>query len=235
MVALSHFLLTRSAYGPEWSVEANARRLRVTEGICARMIGLQDDTDFTWAVLLDPRDPLLEDRLRIFETATPGRFQPILWETPGATVQAIAAAAYHAPWAEAIGDRSRGTLVTRVDDDDGLTADYLGMAKRGATGRLARVVLMMPSGIRVWEGRYSRVRHDTNAMHSLFTPPGDDLSIYSYSHRNVARIAPVSIVDEKVGWLWSRHRDTISGWKSADQPLTPRIRKLFPVDFSALQ
>ena len=72
--------MTRSAYGPAWSLEANRRRLAVTRAVTARLMGLQADRDWTWIVLLDERDRLLEERMAVFAAAAPA-FVPILWTT----------------------------------------------------------------------------------------------------------------------------------------------------------
>jgi hypothetical protein len=242
-----HFVLTRSAYGPDWTPEANARRLRITEAVTARLMAGQSHRDWTWIVLLDERDPMLEERRAVFAAAAP-RLVVLLWR-PGTvaqapwdkarettTVQKIAATAYRAPWAEAIGDRSELTLQTRLDDDDGLTPDALARTVRAARAVMRRTILMQPVGYRVWQGRAVRVVHDENAMHTLATMPGDALGVYDYGHRDVKRTAPIVTVDTQPAWLWSRHADTISGHRQADGELTERIRRLFPgVDWRVLE
>lgn len=243
---MRHFVLTRSAYGTEWTPEANRRRLAVTAAVTARLMAQQTNPDWTWIVLLHSRDPFLEKRLALFTAAAPA-IVPIYWEPRdlaaapwdrhgGSTsrVQQVAATAYRAPWADALGDRQQLTLMTRLDDDDGLAVDALERIAAAARGVTERTALMQPIGFRVWDGRYSRVRHDTNAMHTLATPAGDELVVYDYGHRRVAEVAPVVTVDEEPAWLWMRHRDTISGWKKADRPITNDLRRLFPIDWSAV-
>lgn len=243
---MAHFVLTRSAYGAEWSLEANLRRLEVTKAVTARLLMQQTTRDWTWVVLLHSRDPFLEKRIQIYSTAAPS-FRPIFWEprelaaapwdpngARTSRVQQVAATAYRAPWASKLGDRSGLTLMTRLDDDDGLAVDALERTQHAAAGLEQRTILMQPIGFRVWDGRYSRVRHDTNAMHTLVTPAGDDLVVYDYGHRRVAEVAPVVVVDDEPAWLWVRHRDTISGWKKADRLITNDLRRLFPIDWAAL-
>ena len=93
---------------------------------------------------------------------------------------------------------------------------------------------MIPSGIRVWRGRWSDVRHLRNAMHTLVTPPGDGTCVYDYGHAKCHTAAPVVMVDQEWGWIWVRHRDTISGWKRADAPITRTVRAAFPIDWASL-
>lgn len=244
---MRHVVLTRSAYGPEWSPAANERRLAVTEGVTARLMAGQTTRDWTWIVLVDPRDPFLAKRLEVFRAAAPA-IVPIEWVPSDVAaapwdphadrtnlVQRIAATAYRAPWAAAVGSRDELVLQTRLDDDDGLAIDALERVQASARRLEHRTVLMHPIGIRVWHGSYSRVRHDSNAMHTLATPAGDELGVYDYGHRKVAGVAPVVTVDERPGWLWARHRDTISGWRHAEHRLTPGIRRLFPIDWSVLE
>ncbi len=238
-----HFVLTRSAYGTEWSPEANRRRLAITAGVTARLMARQTTRDWTWVVLLHSRDPFLAKRLEVFRAAAPaiapiywepGELAPAPWDPNGARtsrVQQVAATAYRAPWRAALGERAGLTLMTRLDDDDGLAIDALERVQAAAAGVAARTILMQPVGFRVWDGRYDRVRHDTNAMHTLATPAGDDLVVYDYGHRRAAQVAPIVTVDEDPAWLWMRHRDTISGWKKAERPITNALRRLFPIDW----
>jgi hypothetical protein len=114
---------------------------------------------------------------------------------------------------------------------------------------------MLPEGYRVFSGRYVRVYQPNNAMHSLFTPAGDDLCIYDYGHmrtysgrhidlrsdQHPPRFgphpnapAPLTFVDQRPAWLWVRHRDTISGHQKAWMPITPGLKRLFPIDWSAV-
>lgn len=237
---MRHYVLTRAAYGPEWSLEANERRLAITRAVTARLMAAQTCRDWTWLVLLDPRDPLLEERLAVFRSG--GVVRPILWQPAEVaaapwdtaksttTVQKIAATAYRAPWD--VGPRDELILQTRIDDDDGFAPDAL--ARIRSKRHPGRVVWMLPIGVRVWNGRETVVRHTTNAMATLQTPPGDTLGVYDYGHRRVAEVARVRLVDEQAGWLWVRHPDTISGHRQADYPIKLRTRRLFPIDWSAL-
>jgi hypothetical protein len=93
---------------------------------------------------------------------------------------------------------------------------------------------MFPVGIRVWAGKYSVVRHDSNAMHTLVTPRGDELCVYDYGHTKVRQTVRTVTVDKMPAWLWVRHRDTISGHRVADRAVDAGVRKLFPVDWPAL-
>ena len=94
---------------------------------------------------------------------------------------------------------------------------------------------MQPNGFRVWDGRYSRVTHTTNAMHSLLTPNGDPTTVYDYGHRKVHMTQRVLTVDNHRDWLWVRHQDTISGYKEADRPINEALKAIFPVDWSLLE
>jgi hypothetical protein len=241
-----HFVLTRSAYGPDWTRAANLRRLRITEAVTARLMAAQTDRAWTWIVALDPRDPLIDQRLRVFQAGNADT-RPLIWQPAAATqapwdrskatteVQKIAATAYRAPWSEAIGDRAELTLITRIDDDDGFAPDALERVARRAEGLTGRTILMQPIGYRTWDGRAIRVAHDENAMHTLATPAGDTLSVYDYGHREIRKLGiPIVTVDRRPAWLWVRHRDTISGHRNADGPITRELRRLFPIDWTAI-
>lgn len=241
---MRHFVLTRSAYGPEWTREANERRLAMTEGVTARLMSLQTHRDWTWIVLLDRRDPLLQRRLEAFVSVAPA-VEAIYWQPPErpeqapwdrakrtTTVQRIAASAYRAPWLEAMGGVPDGPrLMTRLDDDDGLAPDALERTVQAASRLSRRTILMQPVGVRVYRGHSSPVVHDENAMHSLFVPAGDRMTVYDYGHRQVKRVAPIVTVDRLPAWLWVRHPDTISGHRIANHVITAGLRRLFPIDW----
>lgn len=235
---MRHYVLTRSIYGPEWTAEENARRLAVTRAVTVPLMAAQTCRNWTWVVALHPDDPLLAQRRAAFKSAAPA-YRELLW-SPGeeTSPQSVAARAYRGvPWNEAIGPRNTTILQTRLDDDDGLVTEaihrYQVAVKRPSP--LPAMILMMPRGVRVWDGRYSFVRHNCNAMHTLVTEPGNALGVYDYGHTACRRAAPVKTVGNRLGWLWVRHRDTISGWKLADQPISEAIRRAFPVDWLALE
>ena len=240
--------MTRSSYGPEWDIEANRRRLVITEAVTAELLAQQTCDDFSWVVLLDERDPLWEERVDLMmKTVGVTRAHPVFWvpQDPEPASwdrakrhtesQKVAATAYKSnAWRRAAGPRDDQVLMTRLDDDDGLAVDAIARFQHAAVGLEERTALMLPVGVRVYDGRFSWVRHPTNAMHTLSTPPGDDTTVYDYGHRLVERGQPVKTVDQHAGWIWVRHPDTISGWKKADNKINGTIRRLFPIDWSAL-
>jgi hypothetical protein len=270
---MNHFVLTRSAYGPEWTPEANARRLALTNAVTIPLMAQQSTRDWTWLVLLDPRDALLEERLWAYRNVQqtgiavipllwwPEDVAPAPWDRNAARttrVQQVAATGYMAPWREEIPTESRA-LMTRIDDDDGFALDALERFQRAAADVPddARRILVLPQGFRVSNGRYVRVVHPANAMHSLVTPAGDELCIYDYGHTQIARggyvdlrrrevfdsgriapsedaPAPVTFVDDAAGWLWVRHGDTISRDVPAPMPISRGLREMFPIDWSVL-
>lgn len=246
---MRHYVLIRSAYGPEWPTAANLRRLRLTEGITVRLLAAQTNRDWSLIVLVNPADPLLKRREAVFQQANvPVKF--IYWDTAGVEmsqapwdtapettpVQRVAATAYRAPWSDALGPRDDTILQTRLDDDDGLSPDALARV-RAAAERMpnARMAWIMPEGFRIWDGHYVRVRHETNAMATLQTPPGDTLTVYDYGHRHVGEVASVGLIGRRAGWLWVRHVDTISGIHEAEKPISPTLRQLFPIEWSLLE
>ena len=222
------YLLTRSAYGSAWSPEANRRRLDLSRAVTVPSILGQTDRDFEWIVLLHPCDELLDERRAAFTGATFIYLPPEVEGTPSH----VAWQGYRAGWAKAIGHRRRPVSMTRLDDDDALAPwamERFGIAADKVTRRTA---LVLPHGLRVWQGRYTVVKHLSNAMQTLVTPAGDELTVYDYKHRDVRLVADVRLVDPHLGWVWSRHDDSISGWRSGERPLTPAFRALFPIDWS---
>lgn len=261
---MKHYVLTRSSYGPQWTDAANKRRLAITRGITARLMAAQTARDWTWLVLVDPRDKLLRQRIAAFEESgvpvVPIEWEPANpkaapWDRNAAKTdlrQKIAATGYRAPWREYMATGQ--ILQTRIDDDDGFHPTALERFQRAAAQvpERTRAVLMLPEGFRVFDGRYTRVYQANNAMHSLLTPANDTLCIYDYGHTQTARgghtdllpgvrqprqgrhpqaPGPLLLVDNRPGWLWVRHKDTISGHQRTAFPINAKLREMFPIDW----
>lgn len=249
---MNHYVLTRSAFDPKaWSIDANRRRLEVTRTVTVPLMATQTSKDWRWIVLVDPQDPLQDKRIDAFYGAGVPVI-PIIWRgTPKPAAwdrrkqarsrprEQMAATGYRAPWREWMDD-SETLLQTRLDDDDGLAPDaiarYQSAARRVVSlPHPARTVLMLPQGVRVYRGRYADVTHDTNAMHTLLTMPGDRMCVYDYGHRHCRQAGPVQIIDREWGWLWVRHEDTISGHKvHHPDVIDDRVRGAFPIDWQRL-
>lgn len=226
---MRHVLLTRSAYGPAWDLEANRRRLEMSRGVTIRSLRSQD-APCEWLVLLHRGDQLLGERQAAFAQA--GAKFLYLDEGVTGTPQSVAWLAYGADWAGAIGSRDDIVAMTRLDDDDAFAPWVVGRIQRAVVNIKRRTILMLPMGIRAWAGGYDLVRHETNAMHTLVTLPGDTATVYDYGHRDCRKVGPVRMIDYRPAWLWGRHQDTISGWRMAARPITPDIREMFDVDWS---
>lgn len=224
---MRHFICIRSAYGPAWSLEANRRRLALTEGVTLRSLRSQTERSFTLVVLLHAADPLRQERMRAF-AQFPATF---LWTDDDRAPADVAFGAYRADWAAAIGPRDEAVVMTRLDDDDAFAPWAMALVSEEARKVRARTALVFPLGIRVWQGGYSLVRHVSNAMHTLVTPPGEGMTVYDYGHRKVRKIAPVRLIGRRPAWLWARHPDTISGWRISSMALDDYARRQFDVDW----
>jgi hypothetical protein len=223
-----HVILTRSAYGSSWDLDSNRRRLSMTKAVTIPSLASQTSRAFRWIVLLHPSDPLLLERMAAYSSIG----ADFLFHAGTGTSAEVAASAYRAAWAEAIGPRDEVVAMTRLDDDDAFAPWAMAKVEASAATVTKRVALMFPLGIRVWDGGYTLVRHDSNAMQTLVTPPGDSMTVYDYLHRFVRRTLRVRVIDDRPAWLWSRHRDTISGWRMAGRALTPEIQRMFAIDWT---
>ena len=233
---LRHIVLTRSVYPPAlWPIDANRRRLRLFAHVTARTLAFERKaySGWMWAVIVDPSDPLVQERIRIARTADP---KALILHYRGRVVSRsdVIEEIRKMDWPNVLSARSDVLLTTRVDDDDGFAKGALGRIRAAAKDLSTRAALMLPKGVRVWRGRYSRVRHETNAWCSILSPRGDDATALSFDHNKVRDVAPVKEIDQDVGWLWLRHPDTLSGHKQADAAVDESVRKLFDVDWRLL-
>lgn len=227
---MRHYVLTRSAYGSAWSPEANRARLAMSRAVTVPSLRAQSDRGFEWLVLLHPADALLDERRAVFEAAG-ARFLYLEPDVDGEPAQ-VAWQAYRAGWADAIGDRGHRVAMTRLDDDDALAPWVMARLRHAAARTHRRTALVFPNGLRIWRGRYTVVRHLSNAMQTLVTPPGDEMTVYGYKHREVRQHADVRQLDARPAWVWSRHDEALSGWRRGERALTPDIRAMFPIDWS---
>ena len=235
---MRHYILTRASYGPYTPPGANQRRLALLRGVTARSLRSQTNVDWTWIGLLDVRDPLFEERAAIFDqvaTWNPSEielhFAP--WgKDPHGTTELrgqVAATAYEFPWPV---DHAGKTLQTRLDDDDAFAPDALARIRKAAGSVKGRGVIVLPVGVRVDRGRYSAMRHETNMFQTLVTPRGDTLSVYDYGHRFPP--APVRLIDDEVGWIWLRNRDTLSTARSCSRRIDAAFRAAWPIDWTVV-
>lgn len=246
---MRHYLLSRAVYGPGWDLEANQRRLDLFRGVTFPSVAAQTSSDFVWIVALHPEDPLIDQRRAIVERAA-GRciiFDPVRGlDVPEERLrQRMAALAYGAKWRAAMqpGDGGPGrspTLTTRLDDDDALAPTALARIRANAEdeallGNPRPVCLQIPEGVRVYRGRYELVRHERNAWCSVLTAPGDGRTVYDWNHKRIGDELPVATLDAEIGWLWVRHRDTLSGKREVSKFIDDDLRDRFPIDWSLLE
>lgn len=220
---MRHFVLTRSAYAPEY--EANARRLALLQGVTVPSMKAQTNRDWTWVVLLERNDPLEAQRRAAFDSVG----VPVIYLYADPAIVSL----YWAGWAEAIGTSDEPTLTTRLDDDDALAPDFIERIRSAAESAEieGRVVWMLPEGFRVYRGRYAPMRHEANSWATLQVPPGDSAVIYDFPHKRIAGYAPIRLIDDKPAWLFVRHADTRSRNRAVARPITAALQRLFPVDW----
>lgn len=198
----------------------------MSAAVTIRSLAAQTMRDFEWWVALHPDDELLEERQHAFQKAGVPMvwrmLRPVAYNRPR---QALAAY-------KTLGPFTRPTLSTRLDDDDAFTADAFTRLREVVTED-GECAYLFPAGHRVWGGRYTEVRHESNAMSSLFSPRGR--SVVSYLHRQVrSKVQRVRFVDDQPGWLWVRHDDNLDKWQEAYHPITDDLRALYPIDWTIL-
>lgn len=232
-----HFVMTRSSYNNDWPMEANRARLALLAGVTAPSLLAQTNQRFEWVVVCDRTDPLLKDREAAIRSA--GVKTRIIYQDQsliGMTKKEAAQKSYKAGWAGAIDAPNGNTFQTRLDDDDALAPHALERVRELGRSLRHRSSIILPDGLRAADGLYTPVRHETNAMATLITLDGDPTTVYDFGHMRVAEYAQV-VMDEsgEVGWLWTRHENTISRMREVTEPITQDIMGKFPgVDWSLL-
>lgn len=219
---MRHFVLTRSAYGPAYDLEANRRRLAITLAVTVPAMAAQWDRAWTWCVLLDPDDPLRAEREAAFSSAgstlfLDGRLDPSTRQDDTAL----------GAWALPPGAR----LTTRLDDDDAIAPWFLDAMARTLPPRQS--ILAMPRGWWYARGRVRPLHYVKNMFLSLWSPDGAH-HIMETAHTSATRLGPTVVLEDRPSWLWVRHADARGGLLQARKRPGPEVRATFPIDWAAL-
>ena len=209
--------MTAAYRGPDYPPDANARRIALLRGITARSLAAQPP-GWTWIVYVHPDDPLRDERLDAFRSA-------------GAPVIPVG----NNGEAEAVIDWSGPVLTTRIDDDDAFAVDAFDRLYAAAAKTRSVTALIFPVGYHVRDGRAALNRHLRNAWSSLYAPAGVREHIRRHQHQRVPGAYPVHLIDEEPAWLRVSHQD--NNHPTSHRParrITPEVRALFPIDWSAL-
>jgi hypothetical protein len=239
---MRHYLLTRSAYGPDVPLEVNRRRLDLLRGITARSLAVQTERRLTWLVLIDPGDPLLAERTAALESAgyplmlapAPDLVRDHFFDRPQTRV-----------WRQNI-VWDGPTLTSRIDDDDALAPFALAdlhrrgeqMAGRNSTMRQAFVLAL---GFRLSGGRFNLRDDPVSQFIGMYARRGDRSCVMDINHTSMRTFARVQLIRDRPAWLWIRHDDARSAQSKAShheeekmEPITPDLRAAFDVDWSLL-
>jgi Putative rhamnosyl transferase len=238
------FVLTRSSYAPELPLEDNRHRLELLRGIAVPAMRAQTNRDVTWLALINPSDPLLEQRRAAFESSG----LPIILAPSGDMAVTGVADAPWGPWAEHI-EHDEATLTFRLDDDDAIAPTALALLRAYADQWAARqsrrrVVLILPVGYRIVGHMAERAWLRRPMSQALYAPKGDPETICGVSHLKTHRLGIVREVTQAPMWLWPRHRWTRSnycgslagkGRPQRPRPIDDALRAAFPIDWSLIE
>ncbi len=242
---MRHYLLTRSAYGPDVPLELNRYRLDLLRGVTSRSLASQTFRDVTWLVLTDPADPLKEERERVLWSSG----LPFLTADAGNTERTDRRDRPWGPWHDHI-DWSDATLTTRIDDDDAFAPWALSAfhdhAQRWIEGgrrySRRRRIMTLPVGFRVSSGKVNPRIDRVNQFTSLYAPRGDRVCIMDMNHTNQRRLAVIIEISKAPGWLWLRHDGARSAQSRASQrdkeqmqPISAAIKECFDVDWNLIE
>jgi hypothetical protein len=228
-----HFVLIRSSFSPEYGEQKNRNRLELTKRVTVPSLSSQSVKNWSLAVLVNPLDPLLEERKAVFEeVGVPTHF--LTNNRTGGRPFAVARAGYSYDWLNALGIRDKSRLTTRIDDDDAFHPTTLERVQVAAKELDCRTALIHPNGYIVWDGRYTELRHPTNMLHTLYSSAGDPIHVYSYIHTKVRETVPTIDVDEEPAWIWLRHPDAVSRCFNAERQFDEHLKAQFQIDWDYL-
>ena len=221
---MRHLVLTRSAYGPSYPLDANRRRLALTLAVTVPCMREQIDRAWTWVVLLDPDDPLRAEREAAFSSAGPTEFLHDRID-PAGRQDGTALGRWSLP-------RSGPLLSTRLDDDDAIAPWFLDTVAR--VRPIQRRLIAMPYGWWWAAGHVRPLRYQRNMFLSLYSPDGSR-HVMETAHNRASSLGQTQDAgDKRRSWMWVRHRDARGGMLRAHRRPPPEMRATFPIDWTAL-
>lgn len=236
---MRHYLLTRSAYGPDVPLDVNRRRLDLLRGITVRSLAVQTERNLEWLVLIDPRDPLLAERLDVLRAAG----YPLITGSAEKMERVHHFDKPWGPWAKYI-DWSEAVLTSRIDDDDAYApfalATFRGRADRWGNARRARRrTWCMETGWRLWHGLANQRTDRLSQFLATWAPRGDHTTVMDMNHTGIRTLGTVNHIAGPPAWLWLRHdlaRSVNSAASHRDReamrPITRVLRDSFDIDWS---
>jgi len=200
---MRHYLLTRSSFAPTVSIEENRRRIELLAHVTVPAIKAQESKDFAWIVLINPRDPLLEERRAAIMSA--GLKYTVIKSSEDMIARGGPDKPW-GPWKKHI-KWDQVTLTTRMDDDDALAPFAMRVVReRAEAWDPARpTVWSLPAGYRVMGMFAERVLYTVPMFCTYQAPVHDHRTINTVGHLSAAMLAPLQPATKKPAWLWVRH------------------------------
>jgi hypothetical protein len=240
---MRHYVLTRSAFGPEVRRAENRRRLALLQGVCARAMAAQTNRDVSWIVLVDEHDPFLEERTAaILSSGLTCIIKPA-----GQMLRRGGADRPQSPvWGQSIEWTDGPILTTRLDDDDAFVPDALAWIRAAAEAvkPSSRIVWSLPAGWRVAGKLVERVTYPVPMFCTLQVPAVRRMVINDVPHLSAGRLAPIRVATNEPAWLWVRHDMTRSNTNMRPgfsigglgmEALTADLLGRFPIDWDLVQ
>lgn len=179
--------------GPDWMQE----RLDLFERYCAPSVRAQSNGDFTWLLFLD-QDTSEEPRSRIRQAVEGGPDARLVFLPPVQGDGPVAAAAL-----EHVGGTPDLLVTTRLDNDDALHEDALGVVRaRARSGH--REFLNLRFGY-VTDGRTAQVKSHKYGHYATLVEPASAAPFRTVHcglpHGRARQLAPVRQITDRPYWL----------------------------------
>lgn len=184
---MKHVMIIQAAYPPELA-ELSARRLEITRHTCVVALRTQRAKPIVHVAVCDG-DVHLDARKAAFQSA----------ECEVRFLHRASWRLYRENW-----DLPDGwKLVSRMDDDDVLAADFCETLQ--ATARNTREALLWPTGYVYWRQQIHILTHRGNQFPTLCTQDNEDP--HQLRHWEIPKRWPSRAVSHSPGWIWVRHGD----------------------------
>lgn len=205
---VDHVLLTRfnlPSKGFESIVRAKdgwlRNRIQLFETYCLPSVIAQSQKNFHWIIYLDPQSPAWLVQ-RIGELSVGGRFHPIYREE-------VDALDLLKDIRDVTGQSAKHLLTTNLDNDDGLSSDFVARVQAIEAPELPSVVFFTAGLVKCNNSLFLRTDR-RNAFCSVLSDWNEPTTCWSSWHDQIGKTMPSIRVEGTPGWLQVVHGLNVS-------------------------
>jgi|TARA_R110002110_G_scaffold145775_5_gene335349 hypothetical protein len=194
------FIIIQSAYK---DADFSKERMELTREWCLPSLQAQT-TKVNLQISVCIEDPHLEERKEMFRSS--GHDVKFIYKDPANIPMTMDTLVDNDPWEIPVGPR---TAVSRMDDDDAISIDFLTLVKERANlCKWSKAVLEWTNGYTLVNKRLYKSHRPGNQFITILSNEGTNP--HKILHWRFPNLLPTVRVNGSRGWVWVRHEKTLS-------------------------